>query len=319
MNKQKIFKIVFMGTPDFALPSLDALIKSDDFDVVLVVTQEDKKVGRKQIVTPTPVKIMAEENNIPIAQPKKIKEIEDELKNLKPDFIVVTAYGQIIPQSILDIAQYGPFNVHGSLLPKYRGAAVVQAPILNGDSKTGITIIKMEAGLDTGPILKQAEIVLDKAETAENLFDKLSKLGAEILPKTLIDFASGKLEFKKQDDSKASYVKMIKKEDGKIDWNKSAIEIERMVRALNPWPSAFGQLKVKSEKLKILKILKVENNILDVNKYKVGEVFLDDDKLAVQCGDGAIVIKELQMEGKNKMNANDFLLGQKNFVGTILK
>ncbi len=319
MVKEKKFKIIFMGTPDFALPSLDALIKSDDFDVVLVVTQVDKKIGRKQIVTPPPVKVNALENNIPVLQPEKIKDIIDNLRKLEPDFIVVAAYGQIIPKGILDIPKYGPFNIHGSLLPKYRGAAVVQAPILNGDVKTGITIIKMEAGLDTGPILKQAEIILDKKETSESLFDKLSKLGAEILPEALISFANGKLKLEKQDESKASYVKMLKKEDGKIDWTKSAVEIERMVRALNPWPGAYAQIKDKKEKIRNIKILKVKNDTSDTQKYKVGEVFLEKNILAVQCGDGAIVVEELQMEGKKKMSAKEFLQGHKDFVGTILK
>ena len=311
MNK---YKIIFMGTPDFATPSLDALIKNNDFDVVLVVTQEDKKVGRKQILTPPPVKVLAEKNNIPVLQPIKIKEIENELNNIKPDFIVVVAYGQIISQNILDIPKYKPFNVHGSLLPKYRGAAVIQAPILNGDKKTGITIMEMEAGLDTGPILTQVEIILKKEETAESLFNKLSILGANILPQSLIDYTEGKLKLKKQDDTQASYVKMLKKENGKIDWTSPAVQIERMVRALNPWPSTYSNINNKT-----IKILKVQNKILDIGNYKVGEVFLDNGRLAVQCGDEAIVIERLQMEGKKPMEVEEFLRGQSDFVGIILK
>jgi len=308
------YKVIFMGTPDFAVPSLNALINNNNFEVCLVVTQNDKKIGRKQILTPPPIKTIALENNIKVLQPLKITEIEDELKAINPDFIVVVAYGKIIPQNILDIPKYGSFNVHGSLLPKYRGAAVIQAPILNGDKETGVTVMQMDAGLDTGPILLQEEILLKKDETVDSLFEKLSLLGSQILPTALIDFVNKKIELKEQNNDNASYVKMIKKEDGRINWSKPAVEIERMARALNPWPGIF----TKNKNGKIIKLLTLSNEILSINKYKVGEVFLNNKKIVVQCGNGAIIVNKLQLEGKKPMDANVFLNGQKDFVGSIL-
>jgi methionyl-tRNA formyltransferase len=311
-------KIIFAGTPDFAVPTLKALIGDADFDIVAVITQEDKPVGRKQILTPPPVKVIAEENKIKIFQPAKIKLIQDEIKALAPDFLIVVAYGKLLPQAILDIPKYGCVNVHASLLPRWRGAAVIQAPILAGDAQTGVTIMKMDAGLDTGPIIAQMKVNILPGETAETLHDELAKLGAMMLPETLKSFAAGKMELKPQDEKFVTYARELKKEDGKIDWSKSALEIERMVRAYTPWPSAFGQLRIKNEELRIIKILKVENKILPINKFKAGEIFLADNKLAVQCGDGALVIKKLQLEGGKPMNAEEFLRGHADFVGTVL-
>ncbi len=333
MKREKIFKIIFIGTSDFAAPSLEALAKNTDFKTALVITQTDKPVGRKRIVTPPPVKLLAKKYNLPVRQPQKIKEAEEEIKKINPDFIVVAAYGQTIPQNILDIPKYGSLNVHASLLPRYRGAAVISAPILAGDRESGITVIKMEASLDTGPIIYQKKIILEKDETAETLHDKLSVLSAKILPGVLKNYASGKLKLKTQDESKSSYIKTLKKEDGRINWKKPAIEIERTARALNPWPGTYSiinyklpttnyQLSTKNYQLpvinKILKILKVENDILPVNKYKAGEIFLHNNKPAIQCGQGALVVKKLQLEGKKGMDAEKFLKGQKDFIGRIL-
>jgi methionyl-tRNA formyltransferase len=308
-------KIVFAGTPEFAVPTLKALIGDADFDVVAVITQEDKPVGRKQIMTPPPVKVVAEENKIKIFQPAKIKFIQDEIAALKPDFLIVVAYGKLLPQAVLDIPKYGCVNIHASLLPRFRGAAVIQAPILAGDGQTGVTIMKMDAGLDTGPIIAQMKVNILPNETAETLHDELAKLGAMMLPETLKSFAAGKMELKKQDENFVTYARELKKEDGKIDWNKSAVEIERMVRAYYPWPGTHAQLKIKNEKLKIIA---VENSVLPINKFKIGEIFLSDYKLAVQTGDGALVIKKLQLEGGKPMSAEEFLRGHADFIGAIL-
>ncbi|HTW96735.1 MAG TPA: methionyl-tRNA formyltransferase, partial [Candidatus Methylomirabilis sp.] len=324
---QNKLKIIFAGTPDFAVPVFKALLADADFEIAAVITQEDKPVGRKQTLTPPPVKVVAQEFNLKIFQPDKIKNIKDEIAALKPDFIVVVAYGQIIPQNILDIPKYGCVNVHASLLPRWRGAAVIQAPILAGDAETGVTIMKMDAGLDTGPIIAQMKINILKNETAETLHDELAKLGAQMLPETLKSFARSEMELKKQDDKLATYARRLTKEDGKIDWTKSAAEIERMVRAYAPWPGAFGQTKDKRacprtrdaarEELRIVKILEVENTILPINKFKIGEIFLVDGELTVQCGEGALVINKLQLEGGKPMSAEEFLRGHADFVGTI--
>jgi len=301
-----------MGTPDFAAPSLNSLLIPADLKILAVFTQADKKVGRKQTITSPIIKKIAQQNSIPVYQPLKIKTELERIRKLKPDLIVVVAYGQIIPQVILDIPQYACINVHASLLPKYRGAACLNAPILNGDSETGLTIMRMEAGLDTGPILKQIKISLNKQETFSSLHDKLAKLAAKILVPTLHDLIDDKLEEIPQNEEKASYVGLIKKEAGKIDWHKSASEIERMIRALNPWPGTYSK-----NNNKIIKITVSENEIVKINTYKIGEVFYVNNKLVVQCGQDALVILRLQTEGKRELSAPEFLNGNQNFIGTI--
>ncbi len=312
MSNQKI-KTIFMGTPEFAVPGLKRLLETSDFDVVAVFTQPDKAVGRKQTITPSAIKKLAQEHNVKVFQPEKIKTEIETIKNFSPDLIVVIAYGKIIPQSILDIPKHGCINVHASLLPKYRGAACLNAPILNGDQETGITIMKMDAGLDTGPILKQVKIKLDQQETLKTLHDKLSNLGAETLPDTLIDLVDGKIEPITQNDSQASYIGLLKKEGGKIDWNKPAEEIERMIRALNPWPGTYTEYNDKT-----IKIIEAKNQTLKINDYKIGEVFKNNDELAVQCGQDALVILKLQTEGKKEMTDQEFINGNQDFIGQIL-
>jgi len=305
-NKNKKIRLIFMGTPEFSLPGLKALISEKDFEIVGVFTQTDKPVGREQKMTPPPVKRLALENGLNIFQPEKIKDELENIKNLKPDLIVVIAYGKIIPQSILDIPVYGCINVHASLLPKYRGAACLNAPILNGDTETGVTIMQMEAGLDTGPILRQAKMKLKGKEILEDVHDKLSALGAEILVSTLKDFMAGKIKPQIQDESKASYIKTLKKEDGKVDWKKPAIEIERMIRAYNPWPGTYAL-----DKEKTVKIISVDSNILESNNHEIGKVFLDNGRLAIQCGQDALVILKLQTAGKKIMTSEEFWRGNK--------
>jgi len=331
-----IIKTIFIGTPDFALPGLRALIEDPLFDVVAVITRPDKPVGRKQVLTKPPVKTLAEDHNIPILQPANIKTLDPPaalkrsfggrgIRHKTIDLIIVIAYAQIIPEKILNLPKYGVINVHGSLLPKYRGAACIQWPIINGDKKTGVTIMKMDEGLDTGPILAQKSIPINVTDTTGTLFDKISKLGAEILVPTLKDYIAGKIKPIPQDDSKASYVGRIKKADGHIDWDKPAIEIGRFIRAMTPWPSA--QARVESKKLKVaclparqesLKILKVSSSPLNINKYKPGEMFENDGELAVQCAKDALIIKKIQIAGKKPISGMDFVKGYGDLIGKQL-
>lgn len=313
-------RTIFMGTPDFAVPSLSALINDNDFEVVAVVTQPDKKIGRKQILTPTPVKNQAEKKNIPVLQPTNVSEIKKQLQQHQPDVIVVVAYAQKIPQEILDIPKYGVFNVHGSLLPKYRGAACLQAPILNGDKKTGVTIMKMDSGLDTGDILAQKEIKLTSQDALPTVHDKLAEIGANTLPSSLKSYIQGRIKRKPQDNSQASYVQTLKKEDGKIDWKKSAGEIERMVRALNPWPGTHSYANYPGNKKMIIKILEVAPKILEINEYPSGTLFIDrQENLGVQCGENSLKIEKIQPEGKKSMSGKDFVRGYKDLLGRALE
>ncbi len=314
--KEKV-KILFMGTPDFALPGFKALIDEPDFEVIGTYTQADKPIGRKQELNETPVKKLASKFGIPVFQPLKIKPEIENIKNLKPDLIVVIAYGKIIPQEILDIPKYGCINVHASLLPKYRGAACLSAPILNGDTETGITIMKMEAGLDTGPILRQEKIKLNGEEKLSDVHDALSSLGGNILVETLKDFIALKIEAKKQDDTLSSYVSITKKEDGKLDFSKKAIELERQIRAYNPWPGTYAFLGDK-----VLKIIEanVYINNEDLNKsLNIGEICEKNGKVLVKCGQNYLDILKLQLPGKKALNVKEFLNGNKDLIGKILK
>jgi len=307
-----------MGTPEFALPGFEALIKDSAFEIVGVFTQPDKPVGRKQILTSPPIKTLALTYNLPVFQPEKIKNQAGVIKNLEPDLIVVIAYGKIIPPDILSLPHYGCINVHASLLPKYRGAACLNAPILNGDSETGISIMKMDANLDTGPLIKQIKITLDGRESLKEVHDKLANLGAQTLPKTIKNFIAGKIKPEAQDDKSATYIKILTKEDGRINWQKPALEIERMIRGLNPWPGTYSLTK----KDKILKILAVENKIgtddLTTKKYQPGQFFLAKNDLAIKCGQDYLIILKLQIEGGKALDAKTFLIGHKNFVGEAL-
>lgn len=334
---QNRIKIIFIGTPDFAIPSLRALIKDARFDIIAVITQPDKKVGRKQIITPPPVKVEASKYNIPIFQPDKILNLKSEILNFKPNIVVVIAYAQIIPESILEIPAYGCVNVHASLLPKYRGASPIQAAIMNGDKETGVTIMKIDSprempqngnsanggiisrgkGLDTGPILAQKSVKISNSDTTGTLYGKLSELGAEILAPTIKEYITGKIAPQGQDNSIASYARLLKKEDGKIDWKKTAALLEKFIRAMNPWPGAFASLKIKNNYL-LLKIIEVEHRPIKINNYKIGEIFLDNGKLAVQCGQDSLIIKKLQLEGKKAMASEEFLRGNKELIGQIL-
>lgn len=309
-------KIIFLGSPEFAIPSLKTLNEDARFKIVSVITQPDKPIGRKQEITPPPVKKFATENNIEVWQPEKIKEVAEKIKEKEPDFLAVVAYGKLVPESVLNIPKYGCINVHGSILPRFRGAAVIQAPILAGDEESGVTVMLMDKGLDTGPILRIAKTRINNNETGESLHDKLSILGAQTLPDVLIGFKNGEIKPQPQ-EGESFYCPEIKKENGKIDWSKSAPEIERMVRAYYPWPSTFTNYETQNTN-KLIKILSAKNEILPINKYKIGEVFLHDNGLCVQCGDKSLVIDKLQIEGGKPLSADEFLRGRPDFIGKVL-
>jgi methionyl-tRNA formyltransferase len=300
MNDNKI-RIIFIGTADFGILSLSALIKDKQFDVAAVITQPDKKVGRKQIISPSPIKAEAKKHKIPVWQPKQISNFQFPIPDI--DLIIVIAYAQLIPKTILSMPKYGCLNVHGSLLPKYRGAACIQAAILNNDQKTGVTIIKMDKGLDTGPILAQKTINIELTDIAGTLYKKLSFLAADLLIPTLRQYIDGKIKPEPQNEKQASFVRKLNKEDGHIDWSKSAKEIERFIRAMTPWPSAFS--KIRNEKLEmknyiLFKILEVEHKPISINQFKIGELFLYNKNLAVQSKKNALIIKKLQLAGKKE-------------------
>ena len=297
-------KAVFMGTPEFAVPTLQALI--DHHEVLAVVTQPDKQRGRGKKMQFPPVKEKAVEYDIPVYQPQRARDEEfiEELKNLNPDVIVVVAYGQILPESILNIPKYGCINVHGSLLPKYRGAAPIQWAVLDGEEKTGITTMYMEKGLDTGDMIDKAEVVLDKKETAGSLHDKLMVLGADLLLETLKKLEDGTAVREKQNDEESCYAKMLSKDMGQIDFTKSAREIECLIRGMNPWPSAYTFLNGKT--LKVWKC-KVSTEKTDAVP---GTIFLTDKEgIHTACGEGVLILTEVQLEGKKRMETEAFLRG----------
>lgn len=315
MLKNKI-KTIFIGTPDFGIPSFESIINDSFFDILCVITQPDKKIGRKQILTSPPIKQLAQKHNIPVFQPDKIKKFDIPFKD--PDLIIVIAYAQIIPESILNLPKYGCINMHGSLLPKYRGASCIQASILNGDKKTGITIMKMDKGLDTGAMLHKEEIIIHQNDTTGTLFDKLSVLGGKIITPIIKQYISGKIIPQPQNESLASYVGMLKKENGKINWYAKAKEVERFVRAMSPWPGSYSLISNIESEIKNVKIVKVKNKPIPVNKYKIGEIFINNNNLAIQTGEDSLVIEELQLEGKKIMSAKEFINGYKQFIGNVL-
>lgn len=313
MNKP--IKVIFMGTPEFAVPYLQSLISDNYFEVKAVVTQPDKPTGRKQIITAPEVKIIAQENNLQIFQPEKLKndqEIISQLKKIEPDLIVVVAYGQIIPKSILDIPKLGNVNVHPSLLPKYRGASPIQNAILNNETSTGITIMLMDEKMDHGPILAQKEINLDGTENNESLHQKMSdKNSTDFFLTTLKKFINNEITPIVQDDDKAIYCKLITKEEAKIDWSDTAKNISAKIRAFYPWPITWTTLDKK--RVKIFPPIKIVEG-----SDKPGRILSENNKLLVACGDKLVEVFELQIEGKNKVKAKDFILGN-NVTGKFFK
>lgn len=307
--------IVFMGTPDIAAVILDKLIGSRH-RILTVVTQPDKPKGRGNQVQYSPVKELALKHDIPVLQPKRVKDesFYPVLKELNPDAIAVAAFGQIIPQSILDLPPYGCINVHASLLPKYRGAAPIQWAIINGEAKTGVTIMHMDAGIDTGDMIMKEEVAIDPKETGGSLHDKLAVCGGELLLKALDAIEAGTAPREKQKDEESTYVKILDKSMGLIDFNKSAVEIERLIRGLNPWPSAYTYLDGKT--LKIWDADVIEEDM----EGTPGEIIkVTKDSIHIKTTSGILAVKELQLEGKKRMTCDAFLRGYSVQTGIVLK
>lgn len=307
-------KLVFMGTPDYAVNTLEALI-SAGHNVAAVFAQPDKPVGRKHIITPPPVKVCAEKHGIAVYQLNTLRDgkAEEILKEIAPDAIVVVAYGKILPQEILNIPKYGCVNGHASLLPKYRGASPIQWCIVCGETETGVTAMKMDEGMDTGDILKTAKTEIGDEETAEELFDRLSGLTAELLVNTLSDLEKGNITPKKQDEEKASYAPIIKKEMAFLDFkNMTATEIHNAVRGYYSWPCAYFFLENK--RIKVIKAA-----VADKTNAKAGTVIKSTDSLVIACKDGtAIELVTVQPEGSKPMTAKQMLCGRPIAVGTVI-
>ncbi len=306
-------KVVFMGTPDFSVPSLRKLIATQE--VVGVVTQPDRPAGRGKQLRPSPVKVVAEEAGIPVYQPKSLRK-EDAAAPLRawnPDVIVVAAFGQILRPHVLDLPPHGCINVHASLLPRWRGASPIQHAILAGDAETGVCLMQMDPGLDTGPVYVCQSVTITPMETAASLHDKLAAAGAELTGQYLDDILQGKIPPKPQNDEDSTYAPMISKEDGRLDWTDTAVNLDRRIRAMTPWPGAFttwqgNMLKIKAAGL--------------ANGWfpdgQPGEVVEYVDGTAVITGDGGIQLQTIQLAGKKAMSVDDFLRGQPDFIGAIL-
>lgn len=307
-------RVIFMGTPDFAVGTLEEIIKAGH-EVVLVVTQPDKPRGRSGALQFPPVKECAVAHGIEVFQPKKIREEEnvEYLRKYNPDIMVVAAFGQLLPKSILDMPKYGCINVHASLLPKYRGAAPIQWSVINGDPVTGVTIMQMDVGMDTGDMIATREVVIGDEETGGGLFDKLAEVGAKLCVDTMVEIENGTAIRTPQNHEEATHVSMISKELGNVDWNKSAVEIERLIRGLNPWPSAYTQLAGKTFKLWKAKVVKEDTDKMPGTIVRVGIDCLD-----VQTGSGLLSLLEVQLEGKKRMEVDAFLRGYQVEEGTCL-
>lgn len=309
-------RIVFMGTPDFSVPTLEALVASEH-EVVGVVTQPDKPKGRGKEIHMSPVKECALQHNIPVYQPVRARDeaFVDEMRALNPDVMVVIAFGQILPKSLLELPKYGCVNIHASLLPKYRGAAPIQWAVINGDEKTGITTMMMDVEMDTGDMLEKTVVKLDPEETGGSLFDRLSLLGGDLILSTLSKLEKGEITPVPQDHEKATYVKKISKSMGDIDWTMDAVSIERLVRGLNPWPSAFTRWNGKMLKIWEAKVLPDP----DV-KLPCGSVIsASDEGLKIQTGAGVLCVTSLQLEGKKRMDTAAFLRGYQVAAGSMME
>ena len=309
-------KIIFMGTPDFSVGTLEALIAAGH-EVVLAVTQPDKPKGRGHGMQFTPVKEVALKYNIPVFQPKKVRAPEciEELRKYEADVMVVVAFGQILPKEILEMTKYGCINVHASLLPKYRGAAPIQWAIIEGEEVSGVTTMQMDEGLDTGDMIQKTKIVLAKVETGESLHDKLAEAGAKLCVETLKAIEAGTATFEKQGETPTAYARMLDKKLGEIDWNRSAVSIERLIRGLNSWPSAYTNWEGKVMKIWEAEVAEVDGN----DKTEAGTVVsVEKDSIHVMTGEGILKIKALQIPGKKRMDAGAFLRGYSVVKGTKL-
>ena len=353
-------KIIFMGTPDFAATTLDALVEAGH-EITLVVTQPDKPRGRKGELVPSDVKVYAQEHGFPVFQPERIRRPEniEELRRYEADIMVVAAYGQILPREILEMEKYGCVNVHASLLPKYRGAAPIQWSILNGDKVTGVTTMQMGIGLDDGDILEKAEVEIGEETTGGELFDRLAVVGGKLIVQTLKDIEAGNVEPVPQVEAESTHVGMLKKEMGNLDWSRPARELKNYVRGLNPWPAAYSFLDGKMLKIWTSEALSFEEarekfggeaegsstfaegqngagqngtgqngagqngagqNGVGQDGAAAGSVLAAGKPgIAVMTGDGVLLLKEIQLEGKKRMTAEEFLRGHKILPGTVLR
>jgi methionyl-tRNA formyltransferase len=309
----KEIRTVFMGTPEFALPTLEGLIESG-VDLQAVYTQPDRPKGRGKQVAQPPVKILAQHRGIPVRQPLKLRDpaVVAELKKLSPDLIVVVAYGQILPKSVLEIPRYGCINVHASLLPRYRGAAPINQAVMDGEEVTGVTTMLMDVGLDTGDMLIRHSTPIGFEETAGELHDRLSLLGRQAMEETLARLCAGTLEAEPQDDARSCYAPMLKKEDGLIDWNKSAGEIHNLVRGLDPWPGAYTHLGGE--------VLKIARTLPEPGEGEAGTLLsAGPEGVRIACGEGVLRVRELQLPGKRRLPAAEFLRGRSLSPGTSLE
>ncbi|MCR5665448.1 MAG: methionyl-tRNA formyltransferase [Eubacterium sp.] len=307
-------KVIFMGTPDFSVGTLKALYEAGH-EIALVVTQPDKAKGRGKKMQPTPVKEMALELGLEVYQPRRVREEESiaYLKSFEPDMIVVVAFGQILPKEILEMPKYCCVNVHASLLPKYRGAAPIQWAVINGEKVSGVTTMRMDEGLDTGDMIMTQEVTLADNETGGSLFDRLAGVGADLCVRTLEAIEQGTAVFTPQNHDEATITHMIKKKDGRIDFSKSAVEIERLIRGMNPWPSAYTYLHNKMLKIWTATVTQGDDTKAPGEIIRVGS-----DGIEVQTTSGGLLLWDIQLEGKKAMAADAFLRGYQLEAGTIL-
>ncbi|BDV44743.1 methionyl-tRNA formyltransferase [Geotalea uraniireducens] len=303
-------RIIFMGTPDFACPTLQKLIERGE-RVITVVTQPDRPKGRGQKLLPPPVKVLAEQHGVPVLQPVKVRnpDVIEQIRELGPDLIVVVAFGQILPQALLDIPRLGCINIHASLLPRYRGAAPINWCLINGETETGITTMLMDAGLDTGDMLVKRQLAITPDEDAQALHDRLSQLGAETIDETLNQLQAGTLQRQKQDDTQSCYAPLLKKDNGLIDWTKSSLQIKNLVRGMTPWPGAFTYLHGQ-----LVKIFQVD---VAAESGPAGTILsVGPAGIVVGCGTNeSVLVRELQLEGRKRLKVADFLAGYKISVG----
>lgn len=305
-----MLRIIFMGTPDFAVPTLEALLKHHT--VVGVVTQPDRPAGRKGELKAPPVKLLAAQAGIPVIQPEKLRqpEVFNQLEAWQADLIVVAAFGQILQERVLNLPRYGCLNVHASLLPRWRGAAPIQAALRAGDAETGITIMRMDAGLDTGPMLRKRAIAISDQDNSASLHDTLAMLGADLLIETIPGYINGEIKPVIQDETEVTYAPQIRKEDGRIKWHEPAEAIERSIRAFTPWPGAFTIWNGK--------VLKIHRARVSAGHARAGEVIATPTGFAIGTGADLIVPQELQLEGKKRIEAAEFVRGYPAIVGSML-
>lgn len=311
-------RIVYMGTPEFAAVALDAIVK--EHEVVAVITQPDKPQGRNRKLVPTPVKVKAQSYDIPVYQPQKVREEESVqmIRDYHPDVIVVAAYGQILPESILNIPPYGCINIHASLLPKYRGAAPIERAIIDGEVMTGVTTMYMEKGLDTGDMIEKVEVPITDEDTGASLHDKLAEAGAALILTTLAKLEAGTATRTKQDDAQSCYASMLTKELGRMDFARPAVELERLIRGLNPWPCAYTTIDGKNVKLYKAEVISLDAQMRQTLQEKSeqtltfapGEIVEVTKKyFVIACGEGALRVRNLQPEGKKAMDTAAYLNG----------